>query len=130
MNKQDLSIFATLVYGYKVAYDEIPDADERLENAFADVADSGGCVTMGNERVQTSSLVKRTDSKARYNEQDLYIGLMLEVSFGVRELDMIVVATMMASRREAIMNMYELVMRKRPTEEPRLLLVANTTWWN
>lgn len=130
MNKQDVSIFAALVYGYKVSYEDIPDAEERIENGFADVADDGSFVTIGIEQFQTHSLVRRIDSKAGYDKQSLYIGLVLDTSFDVRPVDMEYVTMSTWRYYDTVKAMYALVMRREPTEEPKVLLTANTAWWN
>lgn len=130
MNKQDVSIFATLAYGYKVSYEDIPDAKERIANGFADVADDGSFVTIGIEQFQTCSLVRRIDSRAGYDKQSLYIGVILDTSFDIRAVDMEYVTMSMWHYYDTVKAMYALVMRREPTEEPKVLLAANTAWWN
>lgn len=130
MNKQDVSIFAALAYGYKVSYEDILDAKERIASGFADVADDGSFVTIGIEQFQTCSLVRRIDSRAGYDKQSLYIGVILDTSFDIQAVDMEYVTMSMWHYYDTVKAMYTFVMHREPMEEPKMLLTANTAWWN
>ena len=112
---------AVFIYGYKVSYSDIPDAEERFDSEFSDIADEpdGWKVTIFGEKYWCEELVVGDDAYAEYEYQVWYIGPGLpesatigELTEKCRELDPI-------ARR-----MYELVMRKPPIEEPKLYTFA------
>lgn len=106
---------AMLVYGYKVAYEDIPDASERVGSEFADCADEPGgyMVTICGRDIWTSDLAVPDDGYAKPEDCDWYIGVVMPEHATLDEL-----AQAATDGAPVATRMYELVMRRPPDTEP------------
>lgn len=116
-----VSCDAILNYGYKVSYSDIPDAEERFDNEFSDLADEpdGWMVTIFGDEYWCSDIVTGDNAYVDYDNQDWYIGVGLPDSATIEEL-----AQKCRELEPTARRMYELIMRKTPTEEPRIFVFA------
>lgn len=119
-----VDVEAMHVYGYRVEYSDIPDAEHMFAVDFGDLADeSGGWITrICGHDVWCSELVRGSNGYADSDEQDYYIGVDLPdeatVDALVRECD---------DDTQLVKEMYELVMGERPDDEPKVYVFAR--WW-
>lgn len=116
-----VDVDAQFEYGYKVSCEDIPDFDARMDNEFSDLADEpdGWKVTICGTEVWCSDLVTGDSAYEGYDGQDWYISVGLpseatpdEVIRKCRESD------------ELVRKMYELVMRRPPTDDPKIHVYA------
>lgn len=112
---------AVFIYGYEVSYSDIPDARERFDSEFSDIADEpdGWKVTIFGEEYWCEELVTGDNGYAEYEDQNWYIGPGLPEAVPIGEL-----AEKCRELEPTARRMYELIMRKTPTEEPMVFVFA------
>jgi hypothetical protein len=119
-----VDVDAVFIYGYCVSYDEIPDAATRFSNEFSDLADEsdGYKVSICGKDYFCDDLLVGDNGYASYEEQNWFIGVGLPDEATILQINL-------ACREgyETAKAMYELVMRKPPSEEPKLHVFAR--WW-
>ena len=119
-----VDVDAMFEYGYKVRYEEIPDADNRFYDEFSDCADEpdGFAVSICGKDIWCADLVTGDNSYVDNEDQDWYIGVVIPSDLTPEDL-----ATYCHENDQTVKDMYELVMRKPPTDEPRIHVYAR--WW-
>lgn len=115
---------AECVYGYRVRFEDIPEAEERFDNEFSDLADEpdGWKVTIFGEEYWCSNIIEGDNAYVGYKEQDWYIGPMLPYEATADEF-----ADRCRELEQTTREMYRLVMRKEPTDAPKVHVY--TRWW-
>ena len=119
-----VDVDACFEYGYKVNFNDIPDGERRIERGFDDCSDNddGYSVTICGDEFWCEQLVSGDNAYGGYDEQDWYIGVGLPSDSTIEEL-----FDACRESRDTVEVMYEMVMRKPPTEEPRVHVYAR--WW-
>ena len=112
-----VSTYARFAYGYKVGYEDIPDAGERFASEFSDCASEpdGFMVKVCGRELWCEDLVTGDTAYAEYEEQDWYIGVALPEDDTPEGI-----LACCHENDELVRAMYELVMRRKPTEEPHV----------
>lgn len=116
-----VDVSACFEYGYKVCFEDIPDGEERLDSEFEDISDDYEMEVCGRT-VWRDDLVTGDNAYAEHCDQTWYIGVKLPSGLTAEEL-----IEECRSNRDVVRAMYELVMRKPPTDEPRVHVYAR--WW-
>lgn len=119
-----VDVDAMFMYGYQVGYDDIPDAAERFDNEFSDLADEpdGFEVTVCGEELFCSDLLTGSNAYCNYEDQDWFIGVGLSSGLTTEQL-----VAECDGCAQMVKTMYELVMRKPPSEQPKIHSFAR--WW-
>jgi hypothetical protein len=118
-----VDVNAEFRYGYKVDFEDIPDGRNRYNDEFADCADEDGyTVTICGNEIWCDALVDGDDAYQDYDNQTWYIGVEIPTGETPERL-----AEVCHELDETVKTMYELVMRKPPTEEP--MIHVYTRWW-
>lgn len=116
-----VDVNALFMYGYKVNFNDIPDGKRRLDAEFDDCFDEYKTEICG-QTVFRDELAVGDNAYGGYDEQDWYIGVGLPSDSTIEEL-----FDACRESRDTVEVMYEMVMRKPPTEEPRVHVYAR--WW-
>lgn len=112
-----VSTYARFEYGYKVRYCDIPDARDRFDNEFADCATEpdGFMVNVCGRELWCADLVTGDNAYQECEDQDWYISVPIDTGDTPEGI-----LAYCHENDELVKAMYELVMRKKPMEEPRV----------
>lgn len=113
-----VDVRARFRYGYKVDFNDIPDAEERMDEEFSDIADEpdGWKVTIHGNEYWCSEVAMGDSAYAPYEDQKWYIGVDLPDDVTIDEL----ADACHNDLEPTVREMYALVMRRDPTEAPRV----------
>lgn len=110
-----LDVDGKLIYGYKVEFEDIPDAEYRFETNFTDDMPNKANLTVniGGTDFSWWDMLQGTNSYIDHDEQCWYIGQSLPT-----EIDPDDVPRECRRIKQNVKKMYEFVMRRPSEEEP------------